>query len=512
MKLLETTVLIICIMTVAACTNINPGTQPASSDLKTESTASILETQTPDVLVIESKTPDFTPTTVAAPNKPTEISIIIDPDKRPNYVISAVLDYAWRFLTVEQEVTIPNISYDIISELMLIVQPNWRPDVFNLTDITWESGEPIQSYVIDGIQLRILLVDPLKPGESVRLSLAYEIKVPPILTSEDFGPNPFGYTSRQMNFTDWYPFVPPYIEGDGWLVHNPWYYGEHLVYPTADFDVTIQMHNVPANTLIAASALDLDEGDSAKYHIEGARNFVWSVSPEYRVFQENVGDTTVFGYTFPYDVVPGEAAFKATVNAIEVYNEIFGEYPFSVMTQVQADFDHGMEYSGLYFLSKGFYNTYDGTPSTYLVAIAAHETAHQWWYGLIGNDQAMEPWLDEALCTYSEKLFYEKLFPRSINWWEYSRVNYYDPKGWVDSTIYNTTSYRAYRDAVYLQGARFLDELRGRVGDEVFFPFLKDYVHQNAYQLVTADDFFNTLDEHSDEDWEDLLAIYFENP
>jgi hypothetical protein len=432
-------------------------------------------------------------------------------DLVPRYAISATLDYAWRYLTVVQDIIVPNTSADTISELTLVVQTNWRPDAFRLTNISWKDGTPITTYSLDGIRLRVLLIDPFEPGENIELSLAYEINIPPLLTSEDFGPNPFGYTTRQTNLTDWYPFVPPYVDGEGWLVHNPWYYGEHLVYPVADFDVTIQLINAPANTVIAASALDMGNGDLHHFTLEGARNFVWSVSPEYRVFQETVGDTTVLGYAFPYDVVPGEAAFKTTVEALTLYNQLFGPYPFDSMTVIQADFDHGMEYSGLYFLSKAFYSTYDGTTSTYLVTIAAHETAHQWWYGLVGNDQALEPWLDEALCTYSENLYYENLHPASLGWWEYARVEYYEPAGWVDSTIYNTPGYRPYRDAVYLNGAMFLDALRELVGEGAFFNFLRDYTARSTGRLATADGFFAILREHSDADWSALLEEYFDN-
>jgi aminopeptidase N len=278
----------------------------------------------------------------------------------------------------------------------------------------------------------------------------------------------------------------------------------------ADFDVTIQLINAPVNTVIAASARDVRNGNLHHYTLEGARNFVWSVSPEYRVFQVAVGNTTVFGYAFPYDVGPGAVAFKTTAEALALYNQIFGLYPFETMTVVQADFDHGMEYSGLFFLSKAFYSIYDGTPSTFLVSIAAHETAHQWWYGLVGNDQALEPWLDEALCTYSEKLFYEKLYPASLDWWEKYRIAYYEPAGWVDSTIYNTAGYRPYRDAVYLNGANFLDELRALVGEEAFFSFLQDYLASNTGRLATADDFFASLREHSDADWSTLVDSYFQ--
>jgi aminopeptidase N len=178
---------------------------------------------------------------------------------------------------------------------------------------------------------------------------------------------------------------------------------------------------------------------------------------------------------------------------------------------VEADFLDGMEYDGLYFLSKGFYNLYSGGPADYLTAIAAHETAHQWWYSSLGNDQALEPWLDEALCTYSERLYYENLHPQGLDWWWTYRINYYEPKGWVDGSIYNPEGYRAYRDAIYLNGARFLEELRDLVGGDAFLDFIFAYAQEFARQIVTADDFFALLESYSQADITPLLDKYFQN-
>jgi len=37
-------------------------------------------------------------------------------------------------------------------------------------------------------------------------------------------------------------------------------------------------------------------------------------------------------------------------------------------------------------------------------ATASHEVGHEWFYGLIGDDQARDPWLDESFATYAEAL------------------------------------------------------------------------------------------------------------
>lgn len=469
----------------------------------------VTDTVTPTAL---TSTPELPPTETLLPPTPTQSPTAFPITARPSYSITAVLDYSWRTLDVKQEIIYPNPSNNSISELELVVQPNWRPDLFKLTHIMTGDGIQINNYTLEGIHLHALLSQPLLPGDNLHLLLAYEINIPPIQTSEDFQPVPFGYSSRQINLTDWYPFIPPYREGTGWIVHNPWYYGEHLVYPVADFEVNISITNSPDTTVIAASALDTGDNNLHRYQLVGARNFVWSASHEYKVLREQIGDTTVLSYSFPYDVAAGEAALRTTVEALTLYNSLFGPYSFKSMTIVEADFNQGMEYSGLYFLNNAFYGTYDGSNSSYLVTIAAHETAHQWWYGMVGNDQALEPWLDEALCTYSEKIFLENLYPEALSWWEDVRVNYYEPTGWIDSTIYNTIGYRAYRDAIYLNGARFLDDLRARVGEDVFFQFLKDYLVRYSDQIATKTDFFNVLRDRSRVEIIDLLTNYFQYP
>ena len=42
-------------------------------------------------------------------------------------------------------------------------------------------------------------------------------------------------------------------------------------------------------------------------------------------------------------------------------------------------------------------------PSRFTIS---HELSHQWWYGIVGDDQFHEPWLDESFATWSEFLPY----------------------------------------------------------------------------------------------------------
>jgi hypothetical protein len=427
------------------------------------------------------------------------------------YNLTAALDYAQHHLTVEEEITYTNRSDEPIANLLLIVEPSRYPGVFHLKDLAWGDGNPVPDYSREIGQLQIPLEEPLEPGEIIEISLDYELFLPSPDPSLYGRPVPFGYSTRQINLVDWYPFIPPYVPGQGWTAHKAGAFGEHLVYEVADFEVAIHLSDSTRNLMIAASAPDETEGAWHHYLYEGARNFAWSVSDQYILSTTTVDSVAILAYYFPVNAKAGEAVLQTTSEALGLYNDLFGLYPRQTLSVVEADFLDGMEYDGLYFLSKGFYNLYSGGPADYLTAIAAHETAHQWWYSSVGNDQALEPWLDEALCTYSERLYYENIHPEGLDWWWTYRINYYAPKGWVDGSIYNPQGYRAYRDAIYLNGALFLEELRDLIGRDVFFDFIFDYAQKFAHQIAGADDFFELLESYSSADISSLLDKYFQN-
>jgi hypothetical protein len=431
------------------------------------------------------------------------------------YSLTATLDYDRHHLDVEETIRYTNPSSEPLNDLLLMVEPAYYPGVFQLKSMSWEDGQQVDGSSWDGTRLRFPLRSPLPPRDRLNIFLSYTLDLPSPTPSPTTRPVPFGYTARQVNLVDWYPFVPPYIPGQGWLAHPQGYFGEHLAYDESDFEVEI--HLAKANSvsgqplIVAASAPAEKDGELIyRYKLESARNFVWSASDQYAVTSVKVGEVTVMGYAFAMHASAGEVAMKTTAQALELYSRLFGPYPRQLLTVVEADFLDGMEYDGLYFLSNGFYNLYQGTPGEYMVAIAAHETAHQWWYAMVGNDQAQEPWLDEALCTYSERIFYENTYPDALDWWWAYRVKYYNPTGWVDGSIYNPNGYRAYRDAVYLNGAMFLEDLRKQVGDEVFFAFLKDYAGQFKGRIASGKDFFAVLSKHSSVDISGLIKTYFQ--
>ena len=443
---------------------------------------------------------------------------------RPQYTLDLQLNYSAKAATVNETILYPNWTGETLTNLVLAVEPNLWSGGFSLKTLSIDD-QPVTNYTIEAMsqRLEIPLPQPLPPSGIVKVTLTYGLILPQMQAHEnaanDIRPQIYGYSDLQMNFIDWYPFVVPYQPGQGWVLHNPWFYGEHLVYDLADFDVTVMFID-GANPKVAASGAEVQAGSTEttpsgvvrrQFILPEGRTFALSMSDHFKVAQQTVGDVTVYSYYFGLYDTPGEAMLQTTIEAMQTFSERFGPYRHKTLSAVQGDFNDGMEFSGLYFISRDFFNLYDGTPQNYLTIIAAHETAHQWWFDAVANDQALEPWLDEALATYSERIYYETIYPELVDWWWSFRYFEFQQAGYVDTQVYEGGGQRPYWDKVYLTGARFLEDLRKQVGDEIFFAFLKDYYNQSVGKRVTSADFFRIFRENTAADITPLLLTYFKN-
>ncbi len=515
---------LVCTVLLVSCAYLNPtiSSSPISTMVSSTSTSQPYSTIDPSISVSPDPTylqPSLTASPQVTPVEAT--SIPTTPYQIPaQYDLDAFFDYPQHSLSVTEVISYVNYTSDNLVDLILVIEPNRRQGGFMLVSIAWEDGGNIDNYELTDDQMHIPLLQPLKSGEGLGLKINYQLEIPEIPPPSDSSrPVPYGYSGRQTNIVDWYPYIPPYLDGEGWLVHPTWWFGEHQVFDVADFKVKVTLAEPVQGLVIAASAPAVQDGESYAYHLEAARTFALSASTEYLVQTTTIGEVTIYSYSFPFDKYAGQEVLHNTADALQLYSALIMPYPHSSLSVVEADFLDGMEYDGLFFLSRGFYNLYDGTPKGYLTFIAAHETAHQWWYGLVGNDQALEPWLDEAMCTYMEHIFYENVYsdypPGSgeslVEWWWYYRVNFYNPSGWIDGSIYDFKQFLPYRDSIYLNGAKFLADLRNLVGAQAFFAFLRDYANKNAHSIATADDFFTILRDHTSKDLDGLLAEYFQS-
>ena len=464
-------------------------------------------TATPAASFTPAATNTPVPTVTSVPPTATPIPA---PD-RAKYILNTTIDYDAHTVTVDETILYPNLTGSQLNTLVIAIVPNLWDGSFTLGSISID-GIPTTTYSFAGQRLDIALSSFVLPRDVLTINIQYTLSLP-FAEQEDPNvsrPRIYGYTNRQLNLTNWYPFVVPSINGD-WVLHEPWFYGEHLVYDSADYEVNLKFTDPATAPIVAASGVPEPQADFTRYTITSARTFALAASREFQVSSLLVGDITVSSYYYPLSDNAGQAALQASAEAVQVFSQRYGPYPHKSLSLVMGDFNDGMEYSAFFYLSRDFYNLYDGTPANYLTFVAVHETSHQWWFEQIGNDQALQPWVDEALAAYSERVYYENVHPDLVSWWWTYRIDFYKPQGFVDIPIYDGQGFRPYTNAAYFQGAHFLEDLRTRIGDEAFFAFLQDYVVQGQGKIVTANDFFRILSEHTSTDYSDIVRQYFQN-
>jgi aminopeptidase N len=162
------------------------------------------------------------------------------------------------------------------------------------------------------------------------------------------------------------------------------------------------------------------------------------------------------------------------VAAIDDFSRRFGKYPYGEVDLVLNDkwvSFSGMEYPGYVLLI---------APATEAGPVV-HELAHQWWYGIVGNNEYADPWLDEAFATYASSLHRGDSQPGC---WP----------GQLEARITNDTGFWKQYGAgwgrfVYTYGACMLHDLERSIGTPAMEKLVKGYARSHWYGVATPGDF-----------------------
>jgi len=460
-------------------------------------------TATVDVSATPSRTasPTLSPTPTQTPT-PLPMN-----GQQTQYFIEATIDYYNRFITATSRAVYTNKSASAMDELVFIVYPTIFQNAIFIQSVRLGDDSTIDNFRWEGYRMVIPLDSPLLPGEQIEVQHTFELYMP-----ERGGI--FSHSGKQLNLSYWFPMIPPYDDEEGWVAHevqlvNSSFIGEFIVLESSDFDVNISFTDRRENFKIAAPTFPEENDGVIHYKLNLARTFSLSISDQFVIYERQVGDTTIQSYALAEHSNVGDVVAEVAEQAFLLYTDLFGPYDRELLTIAEFNSDIGMEFDGLIFLSPAFYNLFPGTPRSNIHVYTAHEIAHQWFFSQVGNDQALEPWLDEAFATYSERLFYEEYYTEHLDWYWENYITSHNPYGNIDISIYFGGGLFEYRDIVYRHGALFLHDLRNLLGDEVFFNFVRAYVQYNRYEIATAEDFWTILREHTSADLTPLVEEYF---
>ena len=292
---------------------------------------------------------------------------------------------------------------------------------------------------------------------------------------------------------------------------DPFYkIGDPFYSDVASYDVSI---TVPKDYIIAASGEQVSENikdnqKSYSFKETNIRDFAWVASNQFAVEEKQVDGINIKCYGSKDSPESNKTAVLAAENSIKFFNKVFGKYPYKNYSVVCTNFPSGMEYPELVFISKNYYST---TDTLIIEKLILHETAHQWWYGIVGNDEVDEAWLDEGFAVYSESIFYENK-DNSKSYYENTALNRYNrvknglkDNGLVLRPVQEFKFWDDYGSLVYAKGAVFLNTLRDKIGDKAFFQVFTTYYDRYKFKIAKTGDFKAVVEEVTGKKWDSFF-------
>lgn len=441
----------------------------------------------------------------------------------PRYEIALDIDFAEGAFRGMQTIGYLNATGERLEEIFLRLYPN-APAIFgngflNVEEVRVD-GEPIETRAYVGnTVLWVPLPSPLDHGEWIFLELQFDGRT---ATWEEGSSSSVGYgiyatSPRTMTLATFYPILAVYDE-EGWNIDPIAEIGDAVSSDVGTYTVEVTVD--PDLTLLTSGRRvdQWDEGDRRVYRFigEGMRDFAVVVGKGYSERSAIVGDVTLRTNFFPEHAQAGEVAMARVEEAIDLYQQCFGPFAFDELDLVEVPLARaaGVEYPGLILIAE----SYSVSPSNrFFDIIIAHEAAHQWWYAVVGSDVIEEPWLDEALATYSSALFLEETVGIAVarevaTEWEaaYRSVNARYPELSVASPVYRFPDSATYSAFVYSGGAVFLDAVREAIGDAAFFDALAGYYSDHAFQIAHSVDLLAHFEQACGCTLSDIFSQYLE--
>ncbi|MEK6572540.1 MAG: M1 family metallopeptidase, partial [Bacteroidota bacterium] len=383
---------------------------------------------------------------------------------------------------------------------------------------------------------------PVRDGQSITFRLEFETKQP----------IPISRTGAIRNYhfvAQWFPKIgvwwnparPSGLGGGAWNCHQfhrtTEFFADYGVY-----DVSI---TVPATYVVGATGGEprstKDNGDGTKtlnFYQEDVHDFAWTACPEFiriaRKFshtavepEENpryhhpLKEVGVILLLQPHHRNKEERYFNATFKALQYYGEWYGEYPYDYVTVVDPANDSrsgGMEYPTLFTGGTNYFSPHENASPE---GVTVHEFGHQFWYGLVGNNEFEEAWLDEGFNTYStdkvlntawkpfqaSRYFFGgsgagsfvgvpvvlkevkvgRMFGGNTQFRYTGKNDVMARKGWE---YYNSSGLNA-----YTKPALSLYTLERFLGEDLMYRVMRTYHHRYRFKHPTSKDFINTVNE-----------------
>ncbi|KAB1065602.1 M1 family metallopeptidase [Salibacter halophilus] len=348
------------------------------------------------------------------------------------------------------------------------------------------------TFHIEGTVLEVKLPAPIPPNSSVTFDMKFSGQVPlQIRRSGRDNKEGIRYT-----MTQWYPKMAEY-DKEGWHA-NPYVGREfHGVFGTFDITLELDKDYVVGGTgnLIGSEV----ENGTKTWHFkaENVHDFAWAADPDFKHDSMKVENGPMLHFYYQTDTLAQQwkEIQPEVVRLFEIMNAKFGKYPYKQFSVIQGG-DGGMEYPMCTMILG--HGSKEGK-----IGLIAHESFHNWYYGVLATNEFKYPWMDEGFTSYAEDIVMDSLMENDAQnplARSYRNVRYYSQQPFEEpmstpADFFNTNI--AYGISSYSKGSVFLHQLSYVIGQTDFDRGMKTYFDEWKFKHPTPEDFKRVMERES---------------
>ncbi|MCC6313997.1 MAG: M1 family metallopeptidase [Thermomicrobiales bacterium] len=352
---------------------------------------------------------------------------------------------------------------------------------------------------VEDTVLHVPLDPPLAAGQAAKLALDFVTTVP-VDSGAGFGIFSVTPATRSVLAGHWHPLLAG-RDYDGWALDPVSRNGDVIFTDVALYDISLTVPNglrpVVSGQEIARAPI---AGATRHQYITGpARGAALALDDDWVPTELEIGGVRVVSYAAPDDAAGSIRIARDAAAALRIFGDRFGPYPYRTLSIVQMNLHGatGMEFPQMIAIGARLYDEPPGDEPRYAEMVVAHEIAHQWWFGLVGNNQYQNAFLDEGLAEFSAAYLYfrdrygeevaQTQMDREVRDWYLNRLS-----GPGDVTVASPTDAfpdrAAYAVAAYPKAALGFDAIRQHIGDVAFYAALRAYAADRQFTVAEPDD------------------------
>lgn len=306
----------------------------------------------------------------------------------------------------------------------------------------------------------------------------------------------FGWSGSQVSLGNAFPILAVH-DDHGWNLDPYFADGEAFYSLSGNYDITLE---TPSDQIIASTgeqdSKPIMKDKRTSYHLKAknVRDFAIIMNSRFKKKTVSIDGVNVNVYFTDKHKKDADEMLASAQYALPHFNKTYGSYPWPELDLVTVDyvkeFNGGMEFPQLAAVNIPSLKDEEDLHLT-----TQHEIAHQWFYGVIGNNQYREPWLDESFATFASYVsFYET---HNFDW-----IKNKKPKKHLTSpaAAFKDDEGKLYNDIMYDYGAKTLADLHKKLGDETFYKGMRAYYKDRKFKVATTADFIRIMEKTSGKD------------